>query len=231
MFVILYFCFSSYQNYNVNILAIEKFRQSENSELRRAAQGINTEIDINEKAHAGQLPHAPIKFKTLGLVAMISKGKFFAVKERKTAVNEDEQKYSGIVGQVFISYSNAYIKQVTIIKCKLEDKGLSCWMCPINKRSHKPFEGIAESLENCFAFLAFYGQDYKNNVYCQEELCRAVQMKKLILGINMQKDYKSDGWLGQKLLPYSIMDLSENPDLDKINEIADLILSEQSSQL
>ena len=140
---------------------------------------------------------------------------------------EAEKVSIGVKGHVFFSYSRAFESPVRKVKTFMESNGIHCWMCPCNNKQTKVFDSIAEAVENCSVFVAFYGLDYKNSPYCEEEMMRAVELRKVIIPVKMQKNYKADGWLGLKITRYRRLDLSENcENQGRLKELLDVITAE-----
>ncbi|XP_018649775.1 LOW QUALITY PROTEIN: hypothetical protein Smp_121580 [Schistosoma mansoni] len=58
------------------------------------------------------------------------------------------------------------------------------------------FRSLAEAVEKSYAVCIIYSENYKNSEYAEMEATYAVFLKKPIICLRAQRDYKPKGWLG-----------------------------------
>ncbi|CAH8523370.1 unnamed protein product [Schistosoma margrebowiei] len=98
---------------------------------------------------------------------------------------------------LMISYSHKQ-KEIAINLTKhLKEKGYKVWFDQDNlKYAANTFRSMAEAIEKSYAVCIIYSENYKNSEYAEMEATYAVCLKKPIICLRVQRDYKPKGWLG-----------------------------------
>ncbi|VDP41644.1 unnamed protein product [Schistosoma mattheei] len=98
---------------------------------------------------------------------------------------------------LMISYSHKQ-KEIAINLTKhLKEEGYKVWFDQDNlKYAANTFRSMAEAIEKSYAVCIIYSENYKNSEYAEMEATYAVCLKKPIICLRAQRDYKPKGWLG-----------------------------------
>ena len=94
-----------------------------------------------------------------------------------------------------LSYQWDHQDQVKVIRAKLEERGLNCWM-DIDNFSTDIYDSMAEGVQGAFCVISFMSPQYQNSANCKLELKFAQQSGVAIVPVMMVPDYRSSGWLG-----------------------------------
>ena len=57
-------------------------------------------------------------------------------------------------------------------------------------------QAIGETIEQASVLLIGLSDDYQKSIYCRQEALYAFQLKKKLVFLELQKDFKPTGWLG-----------------------------------
>ena len=136
---------------------LHQLKQSENSEVQKAAAGALWEI------------------------------------EGKTAKHLERIESTG--NHVMISYQWDSQEVLVEVKNRLQASGYRVWM-DLEQMKGSTLEAMAEAVENASAVLVCVSRRYKESQNCRSEATYAYDLKKDIIPLMMERNYKGDGWLG-----------------------------------
>uniref|UniRef100_A0A094ZLT2 TIR domain-containing protein n=1 Tax=Schistosoma haematobium TaxID=6185 RepID=A0A094ZLT2_SCHHA len=98
---------------------------------------------------------------------------------------------------LMISYSHKQKETAINLTKHLKEKGYKVWFDQDNlKYAANTFRSMAEAIEKSYAVCIIYSENYKNSEYAEMEATYAVCLKKPIICLRAQRDYKPKGWLG-----------------------------------
>ena len=113
--------------------------------------------------------------------------------EGKTARHSERMKSSG--NHVMISYQWDSQEVLVEVKNRLQASGYRVWM-DLEQMKGSTLEAMAEAVENASAVLVCVSRRYKESQNCRSEATYAYDLKKDIIPLMMERNYKGDGWLG-----------------------------------
>ena len=113
--------------------------------------------------------------------------------EGKTA--RDSKKSEATGNHVMISYQWDSQEVLIEVKNRLQASGYRVWM-DLEQMGGSTLEAMAKAVENASVVLVCVSQRYKESPNCRSEAEYAYQLRKDIIPLMMQRDYKPDGWLG-----------------------------------
>ena len=96
---------------------------------------------------------------------------------------------------VMISYQWDAQEVLVEVKNKLQASGYRVWM-DLEQMGGSTLEAMAKAVENASVVLVCVSQRYKESPNCRSEAEYAYQLRKDIIPLMMQRNYKADGWLG-----------------------------------
>ena len=148
----------------------EKIRQEEGAMdiLHRLQQSENPEV---QKAAAGALWEI----------------------EGKTARHLERIESTG--NHVMISYQWDSQEVLVEVKNRLQASGYRVWM-DLEQMKGSTLDAMAEAVENASVVLVCVSRRYKESQNCRSEATYAYDLKKDIIPLMMERNYKGDGWLG-----------------------------------
>ncbi|RTG87863.1 uncharacterized protein DC041_0007682 [Schistosoma bovis] len=119
------------------------------------------------------------------------------LKDKNSLDYESNLNSSTQLEHLMISYSHKQ-KEIAINLTKhLKEKGYKVWFDQDNlKYAANTFRSMAEAIEKSYAVCIIYSENYKNSEYAEMEATYAVCLKKPIICLRAQRDYKPNGWLG-----------------------------------
>ena len=97
---------------------------------------------------------------------------------------------------VYFCYSNEDKEIVLEIKRRFLPENIETWLYEINAGAGSQLETIAEAVEKAYAFIIFFSEKSKRNLYCRISAEYAIKLNKPMLFVKVQKGYNPDGWLG-----------------------------------
>lgn len=109
---------------------------------------------------------------------------------------------------IMISYEWGSQAKVLLIKEELENRGYHTWM-DVDKMSGSTLEAMALAVEGAAAVLCCVSKKYKESQACRTEAEYAFQMRKKIVPVLMEANYKPTGWLGALLGTKLYFDMSD----------------------
>lgn len=109
---------------------------------------------------------------------------------------------------IMISYEWGSQAKVLLIKEELEKAGYHTWM-DVDKMSGSTLEAMALAVEGAAAVLCCVSKKYKESQACRTEAEYAFQMRKRIVPVLMETNYKPTGWLGALLGTKLYFDMSD----------------------
>ncbi|KAJ7387414.1 Vacuolar protein sorting-associated protein 33A [Desmophyllum pertusum] len=115
--------------------------------------------------------------------------------EGKTARNNAETTKEVSGHHVMISYQWDAQDMLVEVKNKLQASGYRVWM-DLEQMGGSTLEAMAKAVENASVVLVCVSQQYKESANCRSEAEYAYQLRKDIIPLMMQRNYKADGWLG-----------------------------------
>ena len=113
--------------------------------------------------------------------------------EGKTARNSEMAKATG--NHVMISYQWDSQEVMVEVKNRLQASGYRVWM-DLEQMGGSTLEAMAKAVENASVVLVCVSHQYKESPNCRSEAEYAYQLRKDIIPLMMQQNYKPDGWLG-----------------------------------
>ena len=113
--------------------------------------------------------------------------------EGKTARNSEMTKATG--NHVMISYQWDSQEVMVEVKNRLQASGYRVWM-DLEQMGGSTLEAMAKAVENASVVLVCVSHQYKESPNCRSEAEYAYQLRKDIIPLMMQQNYKPDGWLG-----------------------------------
>ena len=116
--------------------------------------------------------------------------------EGKTSRSNGKKEVSG--NHVMISYQWDNQDVLIEVKNSLQVSGYRVWM-DLEQMGGSTLEAMAKAVENSSVVLVCVSQKYKESPNCRSEAEYAYQLRKDIIPLMMQRDYKPDGWLGMIL--------------------------------
>ena len=115
--------------------------------------------------------------------------------EGKTARNNTDKSKEVSGNHVMISYQWDTQEVLVQVKNKLQASGYRVWM-DLEQMGGSTLEAMAKAVENSTVVLVCVSQRYKESPNCRSEAEYAYQLRKDIIPLMMQNNYKADGWLG-----------------------------------
>ena len=115
--------------------------------------------------------------------------------EGKTARNQDKETTEVSGNHVMISYQWDSQEVLVDVKNKLQASGYRVWM-DLEQMGGSTLEAMAKAVENSSVVLICVSERYKQSPNCRSEAEYAYQLRKDIIPLMMQRNYKPDGWLG-----------------------------------
>ena len=113
--------------------------------------------------------------------------------EGKTARHSERMESSG--NHVMISYQWDSQEVLVEVKNRLQASGYRVWM-DLEQMKGSTLEAMAEAVENASVVLVCVSRRYKESQNCRSEATYAYDLKKDIIPLMMERNYKGDGWLG-----------------------------------
>ena len=113
--------------------------------------------------------------------------------EGKTARESNKTETTG--NHVMISYQWDSQDVLIEVKNRLQASGYRVWM-DLEQMGGSTLEAMAKAVENASVVLVCVSQRYKESPNCRSEAEYAYQLRKDIIPLMMQRNYKADGWLG-----------------------------------
>ena len=113
--------------------------------------------------------------------------------EGKTARDSNKTETTG--NHVMISYQWDSQDVLIEVKNRLQASGYRVWM-DLEQMGGSTLEAMAKAVENASVVLVCVSQRYKESPNCRSEAEYAYHLRKDIIPLMMQRNYKADGWLG-----------------------------------
>lgn len=115
--------------------------------------------------------------------------------EGKTARKQAEETREVSGNHVMISYQWDSQEVLVEVKNKLQASGYRVWM-DLEQMGGSTLEAMAKAVENASVILVCVSQRYKESPNCRSEAEYAYQLRKDIIPLMMERNYRPDGWLG-----------------------------------
>ena len=115
--------------------------------------------------------------------------------EGKTARKQAEETGEVSGNHVTISYQWDSQEVLVEVKNKLQASGYRVWM-DLEQMGGSTLETMAKAVENATVILVCVSQRYKESPNCRSEAEYAYQLRKDIIPLMMERNYRPDGWLG-----------------------------------
>ncbi len=109
--------------------------------------------------------------------------------------NSSNQRQDDQMQHIMISYNWKHKDTVKIIHSHLVKRGYKVWI-DMEQMSGNVADRMAEAVENSAAVLICVSSKYKESANCRQEAEYALECKKPMIILMMEKDYKANGWLG-----------------------------------
>ena len=117
--------------------------------------------------------------------------------EGKTA-RQSSEKIESTGNHVMISYQWDSQEVLVEVKNRLQASGYRVWM-DLEQMGGSTLETMAKAVEKSSVVLICVSERYKESPNCRSEAEYAYQLRKDIIPLMMQRNYKPDGWLGMLL--------------------------------
>ena len=114
--------------------------------------------------------------------------------EGKTA-RQSSEKIESTGNHVMISYQWDSQEVLVEVKNRLQASGYRVWM-DLEQMGGSTLEAMAKAVENSSVVLICVSERYKESPNCRSEAEYAYQLRKDIIPLMMQRQYRGDGWLG-----------------------------------
>ena len=114
--------------------------------------------------------------------------------EGKTA-RQSSEKIESTGNHVMISYQWDSQEVLVEVKNRLQASGYRVWM-DLEQMKGSTLDAMAEAVENASVVLVCVSRRYKESQNCRSEATYAYDLKKDIIPLMMERNYKGDGWLG-----------------------------------
>ncbi|CAH1794188.1 unnamed protein product, partial [Owenia fusiformis] len=111
------------------------------------------------------------------------------------AQNDKLASSSTQTGHVMISYSWSNQKQVLEISEYIRKAGYKVWL-DVDQIEGSTIEAMANAVENAHVVLVCMSQAYKDSPNSRAEAEYAYQLRKEVVPLKLQRNYRPDGWLG-----------------------------------
>ena len=115
--------------------------------------------------------------------------------EGKTARKRAEETREVSGNHVMISYQWDSQEVLVEVKNKPQASGYRVWM-DLEQMGGSTLEAMAKAVENASVILVCVSQRYKESPNCRSEAEYAYQLRKDIIPLMMERNYRPDGWLG-----------------------------------
>ncbi|KAL3855723.1 hypothetical protein ACJMK2_014928 [Sinanodonta woodiana] len=121
--------------------------------------------------------------------------------EDKVRFSEKQKGSSDVIdtktkkGHIMISYSWNHQEVLIRIRDVLKSNGYPVWM-DIEHMGGSTVAAMAEAVEKSHVVLICMSQQYKESQNCEKEAEYAFQLKKEVVALKMEPNYKPNGWLG-----------------------------------
>ncbi|XP_039250993.1 uncharacterized protein LOC120328542 [Styela clava] len=129
--------------------------------------------------------------KEEGSVAETALGILWVLGEKKLPVEKKRE----MKKHIMISYQWSSQTLMNQVYEELTKHGYNVWM-DIHDLNGSILEAMAEAVENAAIVLVCMTQKYKDSPNCRTEAEYAFNLRKEIIPIKAEQDYKADGWLG-----------------------------------
>eukprot|EP00794_Sanderia_malayensis_P016713 gene16713-18407_t len=117
-----------------------------------------------------------------------------AEEKEKTAVADSGKKVNG-AGHIMLSYQWDDQKMVKDIAATLKERGYIVWI-DVEKIQGNIMDAMADAVEQASVIVVCISRKYKNSPNCRAEADYSFQLKKKVIPLMMEKDYRPDGWIG-----------------------------------
>ncbi|KAJ8340432.1 hypothetical protein SKAU_G00350650 [Synaphobranchus kaupii] len=96
----------------------------------------------------------------------------------------------------------------------LQNAGIKVWM-DVEQMAGSTLQAMAEAVEKAYIVIICLSPKYKDSPNCRTEAEYTFQLRKEIIPLMMEQNYKPDGWLGALLGAKLWTDFSENCNFDE----------------
>ncbi|KAL9979087.1 hypothetical protein ACROYT_G016691 [Oculina patagonica] len=154
------------------VSALKKLKESKNKHVKKAASGALWEIE--------------------------GKQAYEAEKKKEAASTSASKAAKPTSNHVMISYQWDVQSTMVEVKKKLQAAGYSVWI-DLEQMGGSTLEAMANAVENAAVVLVCVSQKYKESANCRSEAEYAFTLRKDIVPLMMESNYRADGWLGMIL--------------------------------
>ncbi|KXJ14094.1 hypothetical protein AC249_AIPGENE25222 [Exaiptasia diaphana] len=128
---------------------------------------------------------------------------------------------------IMISYQWDVQKTLIQVKKLLQQSGYKVWM-DVDQMQGSTLEAMAKAVENSALVLVCISSKYKESPNCRSEAEYAFQLKKNIIPLMVEKNFKPSGWLGMVVGAKLWYDFAET---SRIQETADKLMKELKTRV
>ncbi|XP_035273869.1 uncharacterized protein LOC118227475 [Anguilla anguilla] len=129
--------------------------------------------------------------------------------EEKSKAKPDSKSVKQTSGHVMISYQWDDQKTLLEVNKTLQNAGIKVWM-DVEQMAGSTLQAMAEAVEKAYAVIICVSPKYKDSPNCRTEAEYTFQLRKEIIPLMMEQNYKPDGWLGALLGAKLWIDFSDN---------------------
>jgi len=161
--------------------------------LRKKSRS-HSELEWNENE---QLPNA----RELSVNEPISGGSSETEENEEQEEDEQQPEEEDVVikeqklQHIMISYQWSHQPIMLKVRDKLQEEGFTVWI-DLDEMKGSTLEAMANAVEDAYLILITVSSNYKASANTRSEAEYAFQLKKPIIPLMMERDYKADGWLG-----------------------------------
>ncbi|KAH8861789.1 hypothetical protein KSF78_0007598 [Schistosoma japonicum] len=137
-------------------------------------------------------------------------GLLWQLNEDNTSINcESKLKASIQPEHVMISYCHEQKEMASSLTTHLKKNGYKVWFDKSSmKDAEYTFSSLAEAIEKSYVVCILFSEDYKQSEHTEREAIYATNLRKPIIWLRAQRDYKPDGWLGLITCRSNYIDIS-----------------------
>ncbi|KAG9352214.1 hypothetical protein JZ751_020627, partial [Albula glossodonta] len=129
--------------------------------------------------------------------------------EEKSKAKAASQSVKQTSGHVMISYQWDNQKTMLEVNKNLQNAGIKVWM-DVEQMAGSTLQAMAEAVEKANIVIICVSPKYKDSPNCRTEAEYTFQLRKEMIPLMMEQNYKADGWLGALLGTKLWIDFSEN---------------------
>jgi len=159
-------------------------------------------------------------------IQKLAEGIFSQIEPKAITNTKAEEK-----GQIMISYSWSQQTKAIQLRDYLKGKGYKIWI-DVEMMKESILESMADAVESSFLIICCISSSYKESNNCRREASYADQLKKPLMFVIAEDNYKPTGWLGLLLesqLYYNVWEKGKSKE-EEMHRMHDAILKRIQKQ-